>query len=221
VLDVGAADVRVAVRALRQALDAAGVARIEGVPRYPGSQAHKLYQQIFAPAEELLDGARLVFVVPNGALQSLPARALVTEAPTKPITGIEDYRYVPWLVKRYAVTVLPSVRSLKALRVFAGKTAAKRPFVGFGEPALVMKPPPTVSDDDDGLLTAGEIAHLTLNAHWVVLSACNTAAPDGLPGAEDLSGLARAFFYAGSRASLVSHWPVDSEAATRLTTRLF
>jgi CHAT domain-containing protein len=33
--------------------------------------------------------------------------------------------------------------------------------------------------------------------------------------------LARAFFYAGARALLVSHWSVDSEAAARLTTSTF
>jgi len=54
----------------------------------------------------------------------------------------------------------------------------------------------------------------------VVLSACNTAAADR-PGAEALSGLARAFFYAGARALLVSHWSVDSEAAARLATSTF
>ncbi len=52
----------------------------------------------------------------------------------------------------------------------------------------------------------------------MILSACNTAAPDGTPGAEGLSGLAKAFFYAGSRTLLVSHWPVFSDAAVRLTT---
>jgi hypothetical protein len=51
------------------------------------------------------------------------------------------------------------------------------------------------SELDDGLLTASEVAQLKLNADWVVLSACNTAAGDKL-GAEALSGLARAFFYA-------------------------
>ena len=34
------------------------------------------------------------------------------------------------------------------------------------------------------------------------------------------SGLAKAFFYAGSRALLVSHWPVVSDAAVALTTRM-
>jgi CHAT domain-containing protein len=73
---------------------------------------------------------------------------------------------------------------------------------------------------DDGLLTASEVAQLKLNADWVVLSACNTAAGD-TPGAEAFSGLARAFFYAGARALLVSHWSVASDAATRLTTSTF
>jgi CHAT domain-containing protein len=64
------------------------------------------------------------------------------------------------------------------------------------------------------------VAQLKLNSDWVVLSACNTAAGDR-PGAEALSGLARAFFYAGARALLVSHWAVDSNAAMRLTTSTF
>jgi CHAT domain-containing protein len=59
-----------------------------------------------------------------------------------------------------------------------------------------------------------------LNADFVVLSACNTMAGDK-PGAEALSGLARPFFYAGSRALLVTHWAVDSGAAMRLTTSTF
>ena len=65
------------------------------------------------------------------------------------------------------------------------------------------------------------MAQLKLGAEWVILSACNTAAPDGTPGAEGLSGLAKAFLYAGGRALLVSHWPVVSAAATEITTRLF
>ncbi len=73
---------------------------------------------------------------------------------------------------------------------------------------------------DDGLLTASEVAQLKLDADWVILSACNTASADGTPGAQGLSGLAKAFFYAGSRALLVSHWPVVSDAAVAITTRM-
>ena len=88
------------------------------------------------------------------------------------------------------------------------------------EPSLAFSIPKQPTDIDDGLLTASEIAQLRLNAEWVVLSACNTIAGDK-PGAEALSGLARAFFYAGARALLVSHWAVDSAAATRLATTTF
>jgi CHAT domain-containing protein/Tfp pilus assembly protein PilF len=91
---------------------------------------------------------------------------------------------------------------------------------GLGEPSLALTIPKVPTDLDDGLLTASEVAQLKLNADWVVLSACNTAAGDK-PGAEALSGLARAFFYAGARALLVSHWAVASNAATRLTTSTF
>jgi CHAT domain-containing protein len=62
---------------------------------------------------------------------------------------------------------------------------------------------------------------LKLNADWVILSACNTAASDGKPGADGFSGLTKAFFYAGARTLLVSHWAVDSEATVALTTRMF
>lgn len=92
---------------------------------------------------------------------------------------------------------------------------------GLHEPALVLTPPDAPTAIDDGLLTASEISEtLKLNADWVVLAACNTAA-ESKPGAEALSGLAKSFFHAGARALLVSHWRVESEAAARLTTTTF
>ena len=83
---------------------------------------------------------------------------------------------------------------------------------GVSEPALVLTPPAEGTEADDGLLTASEVAQLKFDADWVILSACNTAATDGTPGARGLSGQAKVFFYAGSRALLVSHWPVVSDA---------
>jgi CHAT domain-containing protein len=89
------------------------------------------------------------------------------------------------------------------------------------EPSLLMTPPDFASDEDDGLLTASEVAELSLDADAVVLSACNTASTSGAAEAEALSGLARAFFYAGARALLVTHWPVNSLAAVELVTDAF
>jgi len=94
-------------------------------------------------------------------------------------------------------------------------------FSGLSEPALVFTPPHEMSELDDGLLMASEVANLKLEADWVILSACNTAAPEGDPGAEGLSGLAKAFFYAGAKSLLVSHWYIDSEASALLTTEMF
>ena len=295
------------VNALRARLDPT---RNPDLKPFDVKRAYAFHQSILAPAAPLLDGVRHVFMVPDGALSSLPIGVLVTAAPAEKV----DYRTVPWLARQYAVTVLPTVSSLRALRQLAPRrAAAPAPFLGIGnpslgdaagktrnvdvkglmrggtadverlralpplpetadelralaaalhggpdsvllgaqatettlkslkldqyrvvafathglvaddiqdlgEPALVLTPPRQASRDDDGLLTASEIATLKLNADWIILSACNTAAGDGTPGADRLSGLAKAFFYAGSRALLVSHWPVVSEAAVRLTT---
>ena len=91
---------------------------------------------------------------------------------------------------------------------------------GLTQPALALSSPAVTGGSEDGLLTMGEILGLKLNADWVVLSACNTAAADGA-GAEAVSGLGRAFFYAGARALLVSNWPVETTSAKALTTDLF
>jgi CHAT domain-containing protein len=69
-------------------------------------------------------------------------------------------------------------------------------------------------------LTASEVAQLKLNADWVVLSACNTASGEK-PGAEALSGLARAFFYAGGRSLLVSNWEIETKSAVALMVGTF
>ena len=92
---------------------------------------------------------------------------------------------------------------------------------GLTQPALALSAPAVSGETQgDGLLTMEKILTLKLNADWVVLSACNTASGEGA-GAEAVSGLGRAFFYAGARALLVSNWPVDSEASRLLMTDLF
>jgi CHAT domain-containing protein/tetratricopeptide (TPR) repeat protein len=88
---------------------------------------------------------------------------------------------------------------------------------GSNEPGLILTPPATATANDDGYLSASEIAALKLDADWVILSACNTAA-GGATTSQALSGLARAFIYAQARALLVSHWEVNSSATVKLIT---
>lgn len=430
---VTARSVSEAVRALREGLDPSGIGSAEQLFDFRASEAAALYDAIWRPIAPALAGARLVFVVPDGAMQSLPVGVLLTDPPTAPYDDFDDFRTAPWLARRHGLSVLPSVASLRALRVFVGRSPADRAFLGIGdpllhdhpqlparsagpwgdgaerpalrtatvedsgvasiaddafvfedrdrmettraarddgvatispdafvfeaaptvaeievgtfefetsgtetaatraeaepgagltdrtrsiaplrwvaeqqsrsaelssmfsgsladvravasldalpetadelavmarslgadsarlqlreqatetavkgmqdadryrvlafathgllageirgaaEPALVMTPPAEAGPEDDGLLTASEIARLKLNADWVILSACNTAGPGGEPEAEGLSGLAKAFFHAGSRALFVSHWPVVSDATVELTTRM-
>jgi CHAT domain-containing protein len=91
---------------------------------------------------------------------------------------------------------------------------------GLHQPALALTAPGVAGHDGDGLLTMEEILALKLDADWVVLSACNTGAGAGA-GAEAASGLGRAFFYAGTRAILVTNWSVHSVSARELVTDLF
>ncbi len=281
--------------------------------------AHALYAQILGPVQSLIASKRHLIVVPTGPLTSLPFQVLMTDAPVIGADPREALRQAPWLVRRHALSVLPSVMSLASLRRAKLPLAAAEPFLGIGnpalqgrpvpagqargvpqlaslyrngkpdlralrelqplpetatelkaiaealsapigglllgheatetkvrqtdltryrivhfathglvagelsglaEPALVLTPPIRSTEADDGLLTASEVATLNLNADWVVLSACNTAS-GSQDGAEALSGLARAFFFAGSRALLVSHWAVNSDATVWLTTGTF
>ena len=113
-------------------------------------------------------------------------------------------------------------RDLSGYKVFAFATHGLVPgdLNGLMQPALALSAPGVAGVEGDGLLTMGEILGLKLDADWVVRSACNTGSGAGA-GAEAVSGLGQAFFYAGTRALLVSNWPVETTSAKALTTDLF
>jgi TPR repeat protein len=327
---IGREELARTVQSLRTALDPANVTAGGALPAYPVNLSWDLYRRLLLPGAEVLETADHIYFIADGPLQSLPLSVLVVAPEgTGPIAqatpeqadlttrGIESafaaadngpkaaarsrhYRGVEWLAERHAVTVLPSVSSLR-VRSAAKPSLATKPFIGFGdpvldqderapvyallglpplpetvaelqqmadklgpgksrvviggdateeavgtaglrdyrvvafathalvagemsattEPALVLSPPSRKSGPGDGLLTASEIMALDLDSDLVILSACNTAAANGAPGAERLSGLAKSFFYAGARSLLVSHWDVVSDAAWRLTTGMF
>jgi tetratricopeptide (TPR) repeat protein/CHAT domain-containing protein len=339
-IPLGASYISSKVAAVRRNLDVDALLRSAsaGKPElFDLRQAYDLYVALFGGVDELIKHKAHLIIVPTGPLTALPFQLLVTAPPVVATPRLEDiatYRNVAWIIKRQAVSVLPSISSLEGLRVFAragqgvkpmigfgdpifdpteraravavrerqarpttrGRPRAARPYgdfwqgggadraqlanslpslldtadelkavadrlgapstdihlendaseatvkrsqlsdyrivyfathglvagdiEGLGEPSLALTLPAQPNEFDDGLLTASEVAQLKLNADWVVLSACNTIAGEK-PGAEALSGLARAFFYAGARALLVSHWSVASEAATRLTISTF
>ncbi len=91
---------------------------------------------------------------------------------------------------------------------------------GLTQPALALTAPSVAGVGGDGLLTMSKILSLKLDADWVVLSACNSGAGADV-NSEAASGLGRAFFYAGSRAILVTNWSVHSASARELVSDLF
>ncbi|MCH8835357.1 MAG: CHAT domain-containing protein, partial [Proteobacteria bacterium] len=340
-VDIGREELEDTVEWLRAALEP-NATTLGDIPDFDLGVAHALYKKLLEPVKAGWRDAESLLVVAHGALGYLPLSLLPT-GPAKlgPEKGalFANYRDVPWLVRTHAVTMLPSVASLKTLRGLPPGPAGRKAFVGFGDPyfsraqaeaaaretakpvqvaslagrglqsrglpvrlraapatqaldsaelarlprlpdtadeirsiavalkadltrdvflgeranegavktldlsgykvlafathglvpgdlnglvqpALALSAPEVAGGKDDGLLTMGEILGLKLNADWVVLSACNTGSGQGA-GAEAVSGLGRAFFYAGTRALLVSNWPVETTSAKALTTDLF
>jgi CHAT domain-containing protein len=84
------------------------------------------------------------------------------------------------------------------------------------EPAIITSDPAGAVDASNALLTASKVSTMVLDADVVVLSACNSGGPGGETGGESLSGLARAFFYAGAGALMVTHWSVNDQTTAYL-----
>lgn len=122
------------VRAIRASLDAA-----DGALRpFDLAASAQLYADLLGAHTGRLAGVKHLIVVPYGPLLSLPMALLVTRPPAGPLT--DDYRAVAWLAGDMAISVLPSILSLRELRDKAGRSAAARPFIGFGDPLLAGGP---------------------------------------------------------------------------------
>ena len=153
------------------------------------------------------------------SLQRLPDTAGEIEN-IAAVLGVADHQAI--FLRRQASETNVKTRNLSDKRIVAFATHALLPgdLDGLDQPALAFSSPEVTGLDEDGLLTAGEILTLKLDADLVILSACDTGAGEG-GGSEAISGLGRAFFYSGARALLVTMWPVETTSARKLTTGMF
>jgi len=172
--------------------------------------------------------------VPSGVSQqgAVPINEAFSHLPALPDTGDElreiattmgaDLQRDLFLHTRATVcNVKATDLSQYRIVAFATHSLAAGEIVGLDEPALAMSNPALVNDTcSNGFLSLDDVLALKLNADWVVLSACDTGSSNGM-GNEAISGLGRAFFYAGARSLLVSNWAVETVSARLLTTRLF
>jgi CHAT domain-containing protein len=192
-IDATSGDIQSKANKLREALEPQA-AMISDIPPFDLALGYELYSLLLKPVEA---GWKIAL-----ALQADPAKALN-------------------LGKQANERVVKTV-DLSGFKVLAFATHGLVPgeLDGLTQPALALSAPAVAGVEGDGLLTMEEILALKLDADWVVLSACNTGAASG-EGAEAASGLGRAFFYAGTRAILVTNWSVHSQSAKGLVTDLF
>lgn len=127
--------------------------------------ANELYLTLLGPVEALIRDKRSLLTVPSGALTALPFHLLVTETPQAAIPEtLEGYRSAAWLLRRQAVSVLPSVGSLKSLRAFARRDHGVKPMTGFGDP--VFNPAPADRRATSGKVAARSIATSAYTDFW-------------------------------------------------------
>jgi CHAT domain-containing protein len=124
------------VKSLRTALDPTADT-LGDIPDLDLEIAYRLYEALLKPVETGWKDAKNLIVIAHGALGFLPFSVLPTKAvkldpEKKPL--FSNYRAVPYLARSHAVTVLPSVVSLRALRNLPPATTDRQPFTGFGDP---------------------------------------------------------------------------------------
>ena len=101
--------------------------------------ANEIYAKLLQPLESVFKDKKHLMIVPSGPLTSLPFQVLVTQKPSimHPSIGeLPAYRDAQWLILRHALSVVPSVTSLKSLRKLKRRADAGKPMIGFGNPKL-------------------------------------------------------------------------------------
>jgi CHAT domain-containing protein len=109
-------------------------------------------------------------------------------------------------------------KTLAAYRYILFATHAVLPdqIKGLSQPAIVLAHP----ELGDGFLKMSDVFGLSLDADVVMLSACDTGVVSD-PSGDGISGLTRAFLYAGTPAVTVTLWQVDDPAGPQLTPLFF
>ncbi|MDB9803882.1 tetratricopeptide repeat protein, partial [Amylibacter sp.] len=137
-IDLSESDIAAIVGELRAGIDLSNTVGFGDLPNFDMDFSYDLYSKLFGPVEDMLESVKHLLVVPTGPLESLPLNLLITEKPKMDLTAsaFENYQAAAWLPKTFSLTRLPSVSSLRALRVFASQGRSQEPFIGFGDPVL-------------------------------------------------------------------------------------
>lgn len=244
--------------------------------RHPNHRtlSRELYQLLIEPIAKELQNTKIVCIVPDSFLWTVPFQALTTKRGN-------------YLIEQYALYYAPSLSVLHEMNDRSRQTITNGSLIAFGNPVIgrdeklnqdlcplseaeteVAEVAATVPSnlkkvlvgreadektfkalapayatihlathgvldnrdplyshllltktdgdvENDGSLEAREIMNMHLNADLAVLSACETGNGRISPG-EGVIGMSWAFFVAGTRSMVVSHWRVDSASTSQL-----
>lgn len=92
---------------------------------------HALWRDLFGGIDDAIAGKAHLIIVPPADLLDLPFAALPTTARSP-----DSLAEVDWMIRRHAISILPSVPSLRTLRVRARKSEALVPFLGVADPLI-------------------------------------------------------------------------------------
>lgn len=147
--------------------------------------ARNLYAALLAPDEALWAEARLLNIIPHGALGQFPFAVLLTSA-----SALSNLTEQPWLLKRIAIAQQPSAGTLISLRAQGHNEANRRPFVDFGDPLFMNE----TSDGSTGTRSVRDLAVARLGDDLPekISAAASTRSADALPGT-DAAVLLRGF----------------------------
>ena len=158
--------------------------------------AHELYAELIGPVAHALEGKRGIFVVPSGPLTSLPFHLLVTDPPAKAIDDLKQipaYSAASWIINLHAITLLPSVPSLNALRELSKRPSGSKPLVGYGDPAFgVSKRPPGPAPRKPATTRPGRVYTAFWKGGVIDLEALAMGLEPLPETAEELQGVAKA-----------------------------
>ncbi|QSJ15746.1 CHAT domain-containing protein [Nostoc sp. UHCC 0702] len=183
---------------------------------------HKQQRQFPQSPNEML-------IVGNPTMPKLPITVDSQQRTLKPLPGAErEAKAIAQLFQTQAIigkkaTERAIIQKLpQAKLIHLATHGLLDDFLGLGVPgaiALAPDTPPSNDDNGDGLLTAGEILDLQLNADLVVLSACDTGG--GSISGDGVIGLSRSLISAGAESVLVSLWSVDDQSTAFLMTEFY
>jgi CHAT domain-containing protein/Tfp pilus assembly protein PilF len=95
--------------------------------------AAKIYDETISGFSGILKSKTRISIVANGAFTSLPPQLLISKDPTGKTLG-----QVSWLIQSHAITVLPSIPTLRILRE-AKRPSADKTMIAFANPIFQRK----------------------------------------------------------------------------------